>query len=102
MEDDVWPLQPRPDGKLYADDVTAAQFMAVMDTFTQTSHHCPVCNTRQWLVQLDDDQKPVIAALPSFRNKSDQMLTFFMSCSQCGYMRSHLAEIICQLASRLK
>lgn len=102
MEDVVGPLKPRADGLLYADDLTSSQFMAVMDTFTETSHHCPVCNTRQWSVQLDTDDKPVLLALPSFRDGSDKMLSFFMSCSRCGFIRSHLAENVCQLASKLK
>lgn len=84
MEDIVGPLKPRADGLLYADDLTASQFMAVMDTFTETSHHCPVCNTRQWSVQLDVDEKPVLLALPSSRDESDKMLSFFMVARGAG------------------
>lgn len=102
MDEDVKPLMPREDGLLYADDVTSGQFMAVMDTFTQTDHECPVCKTKHWEIQLDGPDKPVLLKLPSERSEKDFILTFFMACSTCGYMRTHLAESICRLAGRLK
>lgn len=102
MEDSIRPLEPREDGLLYADDVTSAQFMAVMDTFTQTDHECPVCRAKQWEIQLDGPDKPVLLKLPSQRSGADYILTFFMACSTCGYMRTHMAEHICRLAVKLK
>ncbi|MEQ4255396.1 hypothetical protein [Pseudomonas syringae] len=102
MEDDVAPLKRRQDGKFHAEDVTANQLMAVMDTFTKTDHRCPVCTERQWRVQLEDDEKPVIAVLPTLAEPSYRVKTFFMSCAKCGFIRSHLAENICELASNLQ
>lgn len=101
MDDVVEPLKPRDNGLLYADDLTAAQFMAVMDTFVETQHYCPVCNARHWQVQHDDNGKPVILLLPSFRDESDKLLSFFMACATCGFVRTHLAEHICRLAGKL-
>jgi hypothetical protein len=101
MDDVVEPLKPRGDGRLYADDLTAAQFLAVMDTFIETQHSCPVCDTRHWEVQQEDDGRPVLLYLPSFRDETDKLLSFFMTCSTCGFVRTHLAQHICRLAGKL-
>ncbi len=101
MVDVVESLKPRDDGLLYADDLTSDQFMAVMDTFTDTQHFCPVCNARSWEIQLEEDGKPVIGVVPTYRDSSNQLLVLFLNCAKCGFLRTHLAEHICRMAGKL-
>lgn len=107
MDDQVAPLKARDDGKLYAADMTMAQYLAVLHRLTPADNNaCPACGCANWDVHrdgtLDDSEsKPVILASPSLRNERLRQLYFFTSCSRCGYMRQYRAESIALLASNL-
>lgn len=106
MSDDVIALKPREDGKLYAEDVTMAQYLAVLRKLKSPDKNvCPTCGNASWDVHRDRTRdelsKPVILASPSHRDETLMQLSFFTSCGKCGYMRHYRAERIALLASQL-
>jgi hypothetical protein len=107
MVDGVEPLKEREDGKLHPEDLTVAQFIAVLEGLNSPDNNqCPECGTNNWDVHragdLDENGgKPVILGSPARHKPNISQLFYFISCGHCGYMRQFRVENITRLAAKI-
>lgn len=86
-------MKAREDGKAYAEDVTLEEFMSFLKELDEDKTGCTYCGSNNADIP-SHKGKPVVINLSTPLHHHAGINAFFTSCSNCGNIRTFLAQTV--------